>query len=65
MTKQQQVTRDAAILAKFTRYLVTAVYADVAVYERHSVFNPSIECVTKQLREVYPDADSLTVEYAS
>ena len=65
MTKQQQVTRDAAILAKFTRYLVTAVYADVAVYERHSVFSPSIECVTKQLREAYPNADSLTVEHAS
>ena len=65
MTKQQQVTRDAAILAKFTRYLVTAVYADVAVYERHSVFSPSIERATKQLREVYIDADSFTVEYAS
>ena len=64
MTKIQQQTRDAAIAAK-TRYLVTAVYADVTVYERHSMFSPSIERVTKQLREVYPAADSLTVEYAS
>ena len=47
---------------KYTRYLVTAVYADVTVYERHSMFSPSIERVTEQLREVYCDADSLTVE---
>ena len=65
MTKIQQQTRDAAIAAKYTRYLVTAVYADVTVYERHSMFSPSIEYVTKQLREVYCAADSLTVEYAS
>ena len=65
MTKIQQQTRDALIAAKFTRYLVTAVYADVTVYERHSMFSPSIEHVTKQLREVYCAADSLTVEYAS
>ena len=64
MAKIQQQTRDAAIAAKFT-YLVTAVYADVTVYERHSMFSPSIEHVTKQLREVYCAADSLTVEYAS
>ena len=65
MTKIQQQTRDAAIAAKYTRYLVTAVYADVTVYERHSMFSPSIERVTKQLHEVYCDADSLTVEYVS
>ena len=65
MTKIQQQTRDAAIAAKYTRYLVTAVYADVTVYERHSMFSPSIERVTEQLHEVYCDADSLTVEYVS